>query len=100
MDATQELWLLAVGAAAVARRAGVSAPLVLVVTGLLAAAIPGTPELRLDPQFVLFAFLPRCCSPRRGRVRRPTCATTPARSSTCRWGWCCAPRWSSAMSPI
>ncbi|WP_119730028.1 Na+/H+ antiporter [Thermomonospora amylolytica] len=63
MDATQGLWLLtvpvlAVGVAAVARRTGVSAPLALVVAGLLATAIPGTPDFELDPEFVLFAFLP------------------------------------------
>ncbi|HEX2312166.1 MAG TPA: Na+/H+ antiporter [Thermomonospora sp.] len=63
MEATHALWLLAVpvtalGVAALARRSGVSAPLALVVAGLLAAVVPGVPEFDLDPEFVLFVFLP------------------------------------------
>ncbi|SEG84044.1 monovalent cation:H+ antiporter, CPA1 family [Thermomonospora echinospora] len=63
MDATQALWLLAVpvtavGVAAAARRTRVPAPLALVVAGLLAAMVPGTPAFELDPEFVLFVFLP------------------------------------------
>jgi len=63
MEATQELWLLAVpvlavGTAVVARRTGLPAPLLLVVAGLLGGAIPGTPEIQLNPRFVLFVFLP------------------------------------------
>ncbi|REF00096.1 Na+/H+ antiporter [Thermomonospora umbrina] len=63
MEATHALWLLAVpitalGVAALARRFGVSAPLALVVAGLLAAVAPGAPEFELDPEFVLFVFLP------------------------------------------
>jgi CPA1 family monovalent cation:H+ antiporter len=63
VNATQALWLLAVPVTAVvvagaARRTGVSSPLALVVAGLLAALVPGVPHFELDPEFVLFAFLP------------------------------------------
>ncbi len=44
--------------AASARRLGLSAPLVLVVVGLLASFVPGVPEYRLDPEVVLLGFLP------------------------------------------
>ncbi|MDL4777827.1 MULTISPECIES: Na+/H+ antiporter [Thermomonosporaceae] len=63
METTHALWLLAVPVsalvvAAAARRAGLSAPLVLVIAGLLVAFLPGVPEFRLDPEFVLYVFLP------------------------------------------
>jgi Na+/H+ antiporter len=63
MEATHALALLAlpvaaIAVAALARRFGLSAPLVLVVAGLLAAALPGMPEFQLDPEFVLYVFLP------------------------------------------
>jgi len=63
MTATQALalLLLIVGScaiAAVARRRGVAAPILLVVTGLAASYIPGVPEFRLSPNLVLFAVLP------------------------------------------
>ncbi|MBA8952386.1 Na+/H+ antiporter [Actinomadura namibiensis] len=63
MGATHALWLLAVpvcalGVAALARRYAISAPLALVVAGLLVSLVPGVPEFRLDPEFVLFVFLP------------------------------------------
>jgi CPA1 family monovalent cation:H+ antiporter len=63
MEATHALGLLAlpvaaIAVAALARRFGLAAPLMLVVAGLLAAAIPGMPELQLDPEFVLYVFLP------------------------------------------
>jgi CPA1 family monovalent cation:H+ antiporter len=63
MEATEALGLLAlpVGAvaiAALARRFGLAAPLLLVLAGLAAAALPGMPEFELDPEFVLFLFLP------------------------------------------
>src|SRR3989337_2653357 len=44
--------------AAAARRLGLSAPLVLVVTGVLASFVPGVPEDRLEPEVVLVGFLP------------------------------------------
>ncbi len=44
--------------AASARRLGLSAPLVLVVVGVLASLIPGMPEYHLDPDVVLIGFLP------------------------------------------
>ncbi len=63
MTATQALalLLLIVGScaiAAVARRWGVTAPILLVLTGLAASYIPGVPEFRLNPDLVLFAVLP------------------------------------------
>jgi Na+/H+ antiporter len=63
MDATHALALLAlpvgaVAVAALARRFGLAAPLVLVVAGLAAGVVPGMPEVELDPEFVLYAFLP------------------------------------------
>ena len=63
MTATQALalLLLIVGScaiAALARRRGVAAPILLVLTGLAASYIPGVPEFRLSPDLVLFAVLP------------------------------------------
>ena len=63
MTATQALalLLLIVGScaiAALARRHGVAAPILLVVTGIAASYIPGVPEFRLSPNLVLFAVLP------------------------------------------
>ncbi|SNS81759.1 monovalent cation:H+ antiporter, CPA1 family [Actinomadura mexicana] len=60
---THALWLLAVpvGAlmvAAGARRIGLSAPLALVIAGLAFSFVPGVPEFELEPEFVLFVFLP------------------------------------------
>ena len=63
MTATQALalLLLIVGSCAIAglaRRHGVAAPILLVLTGLAASYIPGVPEFRLSPNLVLFAVLP------------------------------------------
>lgn len=63
VDATDALWLLtipvgAVAVAAVSRRLGLSAPLMLVIAGLLVAAVPGVPDFELDPEFVLYVFVP------------------------------------------
>ncbi|MFI0450396.1 Na+/H+ antiporter [Actinomadura sp. 6N118] len=63
MEATHALWLLAVPMAAVtvaglSRRWGLSAPLVLVIAGLLVTFVPGVPRFELDPEFVLYVFLP------------------------------------------
>ena len=44
--------------AAVARRYDVSAPLVLVVAGLVAGLIPGFKEIELSPELVLYVLLP------------------------------------------
>ena len=44
--------------AAGARRLGLSAPLVLVVVGVLASYVPGVPEYHLEPEVVLLGFLP------------------------------------------
>ena len=44
--------------AAAARRLGLSAPLVLVITGVLASFVPGVPDYRLEPEIVLIGFLP------------------------------------------
>ncbi|OBF31503.1 Na+/H+ antiporter [Mycobacterium sp. ACS1612] len=43
---------------AVARRYDVSAPLALVVAGLLAGLIPGFKQIELDPELVLYVLLP------------------------------------------
>jgi CPA1 family monovalent cation:H+ antiporter len=43
---------------ALARRVGVPAPFVLVVAGLVAGFIPGTPSFELDPSIVLVLILP------------------------------------------
>ncbi|MFD0689261.1 Na+/H+ antiporter [Actinomadura fibrosa] len=63
METTHALWLLAIPVCALlvagtARRAGLSAPLVLVIAGLLVSFVPGVPEFELDPEFVLYVFLP------------------------------------------
>jgi monovalent cation/hydrogen antiporter len=63
MGATEALELLAlpvgaVAVAALARRCGLSAPLALVVAGLLVSFVPGVPVFVLDPELVLFVFLP------------------------------------------
>jgi len=44
--------------AAASRRLGLSAPLVLVVVGLVASLVPGVPAYRIDPDIVLIGFLP------------------------------------------
>ncbi|MUM15411.1 Na+/H+ antiporter [Mycobacterium sp. CBMA271] len=44
--------------AAISRRFGLPAPLVLVVAGLAATAIPGLPPIEMDPDLVLFVILP------------------------------------------
>ncbi|MBO0681387.1 Na+/H+ antiporter [Mycolicibacterium sp. S2-37] len=44
--------------AALARRADVSAPLMLVVAGLAAGLIPVVPDIQLDPDLVLYVILP------------------------------------------
>ena len=44
--------------AAAARRLGLSAPLVLVIVGILASYVPGVPEYHLEPEVVLIGFLP------------------------------------------
>ena len=44
--------------AAAARRLGLSAPLVLVVVGLVASLVPGVPDYQIDPDIVLIGFLP------------------------------------------
>ncbi|MGI5162950.1 Na+/H+ antiporter [Spirillospora sp. CA-253888] len=63
MGTTHALWLLAVpvlalAVAALARRFGVAAPLALVIAGMAVSFVPGVPEFELDPEFVLYAFLP------------------------------------------
>jgi CPA1 family monovalent cation:H+ antiporter len=44
--------------AAASRRLGLSAPLVLVVVGLVASLVPGVPDYQIDPDIVLIGFLP------------------------------------------
>lgn len=43
---------------ALCRRYGLSSPLILVVVGLLVSFIPGSPEVHLEPELVLFLILP------------------------------------------
>ncbi|AZG47830.1 Na+/H+ antiporter [Gordonia insulae] len=50
--------VVAVIVAALCRRYGLSAPLILVLVGLGIGWIPGTPEVELDPEIVLFLILP------------------------------------------
>jgi CPA1 family monovalent cation:H+ antiporter len=52
------LLVVAVVMAALAERTWVSAPIVLVLVGLAASQIPGVPEFELNPELVLFFFLP------------------------------------------
>ncbi|MCP2340791.1 Na+/H+ antiporter [Actinomadura rupiterrae] len=63
METTHALWLLAVpvaalAVAALARRTRIAAPLALVIGGLLLSYVPGVPDFQLDPEFVLFVFMP------------------------------------------
>ncbi len=44
--------------AAFARRTGFAAPLALVIAGLALSYAPGVPEFELEPEFVLYVFLP------------------------------------------
>jgi monovalent cation/hydrogen antiporter len=55
---TVAVLLVAVAVAALARRRGVSAPLLLVVVGLVGGLIPGVPTITLEPDVVLFVLLP------------------------------------------
>ena len=59
-DAVQLLGLVVSAAvvAATARRLGMSAPLVLVVAGILVSFVPGVPDYSLDPEVVLIGLLP------------------------------------------
>ncbi|ETK32525.1 Na+/H+ antiporter [Microbispora sp. ATCC PTA-5024] len=63
MDTSTALQLLllpagALAVAGVARWRGWSAPLLLVLAGLVASYVPGVPSYRLDPHIVLSVFLP------------------------------------------
>lgn len=61
MDGGLSLLALLIGAVAVAalsRRYGVSAPLILVVAGLGVSYLPGVPDYTLDPDVALLIFLP------------------------------------------
>lgn len=50
--------VVAVLLAALARRHNMSAPLLLVIAGLALGTIPGTPDITLQPDLVLFVILP------------------------------------------
>ena len=52
------LLTLAIPLVAIARRANIAYPIVLVVAGLVLGFIPGLPPIVLDPNLVLFIFLP------------------------------------------
>lgn len=70
--------------AGASRRLGWSAPLVLVVVGVAASAVPGVPSVELDPELVLFGLLPPLLYAAAIRTswtsRRPR-----SRSCCCRW---------------
>jgi Na+/H+ antiporter len=52
------LVILAATVAGLAERFGRSAPLLLVIVGVVVSFVPGVKPLRLDPEVVLFGFLP------------------------------------------
>jgi monovalent cation/hydrogen antiporter len=52
------LLVVAVVVAGLAERTRVSAPIVLVLVGLAVSQVPGVPEYELNPELVLFFFLP------------------------------------------
>ncbi len=52
------LLVVAVVVAGLAERTRISAPIVLVVVGLVLSQVPGVPQYGLDPEVVLFFFLP------------------------------------------
>ena len=56
--ATFGLLVLAVVVAGLAERTRVSAPIVLVLVGLAVSQVPGVPEYELNPELVLYLFLP------------------------------------------
>ncbi|MFC5183754.1 Na+/H+ antiporter [Actinomadura harenae] len=63
METKHALWLLAVpvvalAVAALARRSRIAAPLALVIAGLIFSYLPGVPDFQLNPDFVLYVFLP------------------------------------------
>jgi Na+/H+ antiporter len=60
MEGLQLIGLLAgaLAVTAVARRAGISPPLLLVVVGLVASFVPGIPDYELDPDLILLFVLP------------------------------------------
>ena len=52
------LLVVSVVVAGLAERTRISAPIVLVVVGLAVSQIPGVPDYQLNPEVVLFFFLP------------------------------------------
>ncbi len=52
------LLAIATGLAYVARHAGIPYPILLVLGGLVLGAVPGLPEIELDPDLVFLLFLP------------------------------------------
>jgi Na+/H+ antiporter len=50
--------LIAVSVTGLARRAGWSAPVVLVAVGAVLSYVPGVPAVRVEPEFVLYGVLP------------------------------------------
>jgi Na+/H+ antiporter len=52
------LVIVAAGAAGIATRLGMSSPLVLTAVGIVLSFIPGVPLFPLEPEIVLFGFLP------------------------------------------
>ena len=61
MELARDLTLLVaavIAVAALARRLGRTAPLLLVVAGFVASYLPGVEEVRIEPDIVLVGFLP------------------------------------------
>ena len=95
------LFLLLLGAAALVRGAAwlhVPYPIALVLVGLAAGAVPGLPEVRVDPEVVFLVFLPPLLgsagfysSPRELRAELRPLRSSPSGS--------CWPRWAVSRSP-
>ena len=76
------LFLLLLGAAALVRGAAwlhVPYPIALVLVGLAAGAVPGLPEVLIDPHVVFLVFLPPLWPRRASTPRRASCARSCAR---------------------
>ena len=71
------LLVVAIPLVALARRAHVSYPIVLVLGGLLLGFVPGLPRVQLDPNLVLLIFFRRCSTGKRSPRRPTSCSANP-----------------------